>query len=140
MTPRKSNGEPYSTLILPALEAELTRRLEAELADGRGQEDDFVTAMPRTGLPPHQRTLADAVTDAALSAGLGHVTPQTLRRSFASIAARRIPDPAEAAHMTGHSLDVWVRHYVGRFGPDARQDARKRLLDGGLGAAEIPVR
>jgi hypothetical protein len=36
--------------------------------------------------------------------------------------------------MTGHSLDVWVRHYVGRFGPDARSDARKRLLEGGLGA------
>lgn len=52
----------------------------------------------------------------AWMAVLGHVTPQTLRRSFASIAARRIPDPAEAAHMTGHSLDVWVRHYVGRFG------------------------
>jgi hypothetical protein len=42
--------------------------------------------------------------------------------------------------MTGHSLDVWVRHYVGRFGSDAREDARQRLLDGGLGAREIPVR
>jgi hypothetical protein len=60
--------------------------------------------------------------------------PQTLRCSFASIAARRIPDLAEAAHMTAHSLDVWVRHYVGRFSADAREDARKRLLEGGLGA------
>ena len=33
--------------------------------------------------------------------------------------------------MTGHSLDVWVRHYVGRFGSDARENARKRLLEGG---------
>jgi integrase len=88
--------------------------------------------MPRTGRPPHQRNLQQAVIDAALSAGLGHVSPQTLRRSFASIAARRIPDPAEAAHLTGHSLDVWVRYYVGRFGPDAR----KRLLDGGLGVID----
>jgi integrase len=34
--PRKANGTPYTTLILPALEAELTRRLEAELPEGRG--------------------------------------------------------------------------------------------------------
>jgi integrase len=133
---RKSGAEPYTTVILPALEHELTRRLEAELADGRGQPDDFVLVMPRTGRPPHQRTLTDAVEAAATSAGLGHVTPQMLRRSFASIAARRIPDPAEAAHMTGHSLDVWVRHYVGRFGADARADARRRLLDAGLGTVE----
>jgi integrase len=137
---RKSGAEPYTTLILPALEDELTRRLEAELADGRGQPDDFVLAMPRTGRPPHQRTLTDAVKAAATSAGLGHVTPQMLRRSFASIAARRVPDPAEAAHMTGHSLDVWVRHYVGRFGADARADARQRLLDAGLGIVEAAHR
>ena len=59
VVPRKHDAPAYSTLILPALEAELTRRLEAELADRRGLEDDFVTAMPRTGLPPyrgHSRT------------------------------------------------------------------------------------
>ena len=99
--------------------------------------------MPRTGRPPHQRNLTGAVTDAAASAGLEHTTAQDLRRSFASIAARRIPDPAEAAHMTGHSLDVSVRHYVGRFGPAQRAEARARLLAGGLGAvtdddADIP--
>jgi len=133
---RKSGRDPYTTLILPALEAELTRRLEAELAAGRGGEDDFVCAMPRTGLPPHQRNLSGAVVQAAEAAGLGRVTPQDLRRSFASIAARRIPDPAEAAHMTGHSLDVWVRHYVGRFGAEQRAEARRRLLDAGLGAVD----
>jgi integrase len=83
-------------------------------------------------LVPQSEHEREPAGDAALSAGLGHVTPQTLRRSFASIAARRIPDPAEAAHLTGHSLDVWVRYYVGRFGPDAR----KRLLDGGLGVID----
>jgi integrase len=76
------------------------------------------------------------VTEAAAGAGLGHVTAHDLRRSFASIAARRIPDPAEAAHMTGHSLDTWVRHYVGRFGTEARDDARRRLVEGGLGAVD----
>ena len=55
--PRKHDGEPYSTLILPALETELTRRLRAELAEGRGREGDFVLAVPRTGRPPHQQNL-----------------------------------------------------------------------------------
>jgi hypothetical protein len=57
-----------------------------------------VCAMPRTGRPPHQRNLTGAVIDAADAAGRGYVTPQDLRRSFATIAARRIPDPAEAAY------------------------------------------
>jgi hypothetical protein len=38
--------------------------------------------------------------------------------------------------MTGHSLDVWVHHYVGRFGPEQRAEARRRLLDAGLGAVD----
>jgi hypothetical protein len=77
-----------------------------------------------------------AVIDAAEAADIGYVTAQDLRRSFATIAARRIPDPAEAAFMTGHSLDVWVRHYVGRGGPAQRADARARLLEGGFGTVE----
>ena len=36
--------------------------------------------------------------------------------------------PAEAAHMTGHALDTWVRHYLGRGGPAQRTDARARLV------------
>ena len=79
-----------------------------------------------------------AVKQAALDAGLADVTCQMLRRSFASIAARRIPDPTEASSLTGHSLDVWVRHHVGRFGPEARAEARERLLADGLGAADEP--
>jgi hypothetical protein len=73
------------------------------------------------------------------AAGLGHVTPQALRRSFASIAARRVPDGRSRAY-DRHSLDVWVRHYVGRFGADARADARRRLLDAGLGTVEAAPR
>ena len=60
-------------------------------------------------------------------------TGNEAQRAHAVQVARRIPDPAEAAHMTGHSPDVWVRHYVGRFGPEQRTDARRRLLDAGLG-------
>ena len=40
--------------------------------------------------------------------------------------------------MTGHTLDTWVRHYVGRGGPAQRVDARARLLEGGLGAVDAP--
>jgi integrase len=138
--PRKSGADPYSALLLPALERELTRRLEAELAAGRGQADHYVCAMPRTGRPPHQRTLSGAVAAAAEAAGLPRTTSHDLRRSVASIAARDIRDPAEAASMTGHSLDVWVRYYVGRFGPERRADARARLIEGGLGAVDAEVR
>ena len=88
---RKGDRDPYTTTILPTLEAELTRRLE--LATGRGQASDFVCAMPRTGRPPHQRNLSAAVIAAAAAGGVGYITPQDLRRSFASIAARRISDP-----------------------------------------------
>jgi hypothetical protein len=39
--------------------------------------------------------------------------------------------------MTGHSLDVWVRHYVGRGGPAQRAEARARLLEGGFGVIAV---
>jgi Phage integrase family len=92
---------------------------ERSVEQGVGLDKDHwqLYIEPRTAKPPHQKTLADAVTAAGKAAGLGHVTPQMLRRSFASVAARRVPDPAEASHMTGHSLDTWTRYYVGRFGP-----------------------
>jgi hypothetical protein len=77
--PRKSFRDPYQALLLPALARVLTERLESELAAGRGREDDFVLAMPRTGLPPHQRTLYDAVVDAASSAGDAEGPPWLLR-------------------------------------------------------------
>jgi len=72
IVPRKSGRDPYTTRILPALEAELTRRLESEFAAGRGQASDFVCAMPRSGLPPHQRNLTQAVIDAADAADVGY--------------------------------------------------------------------
>jgi hypothetical protein len=61
------------------------------------------------------------------------VTPQTLRRSVASLAARRGVDPVQAAKMTGHSLDVWTRHYAGDYGKPQRDEARARMLEHGFG-------
>jgi HsdM N-terminal domain len=34
------------------------------------------------------------------------------------------PRPGEAARMTGHSLDVWTRHYAGDYGKPQRDEAR----------------
>ena len=38
--------------------------------------------------------------------------------------------------MTGHSLDVWVRHYAGDFGKAQRDEARQRMLAAGFGAVQ----
>ena len=88
------------------------------------------------GTPLHQRNLARAVELAAVSAGLGKVTPHTLRKSVASLAARRGVDPVRASRMTGHSLEVWVRHYAGDYGKAQRDEARARLLASGFGTGQ----
>ena len=89
----------------------------------------------RTGRPLSQRNLGRAIEEAAEAAGLGKVTPHTLRRSFCSLAARRGVDPVQAARMTGHSLDVWTRHYAGDYGKPQRDEARARMLAAGFGVA-----
>jgi hypothetical protein len=38
--------------------------------------------------------------------------------------------------MTGHSLDVWTRHYAGDYGKPQREEARARMLEYGFGASE----
>ena len=104
-----------------------------------GRDADFVLST-RSGRPFAQRNLQRAIEAAAVSAGLGKVTPHDLRRSFASLAARRGVDPVQAARMTGHSLDVWTRHYAGDYGKSQRDEARKRLISSGFGAGTAEVR
>jgi integrase len=129
---RKSGADPYTALLFPALERMLLEHLATKQHEGRGGDGDFVLAT-RTGRPLSQRNLARAIEEAGASAGLGHVTPQTLRRSVSSLAARRGVDPVQAARMTGHSLDVWTRHYAGDYGKPQRDEARARLLEHGFG-------
>jgi integrase len=86
--------------------------------------------------PLIQRNLAKAVEDAGEAAGLGHVTPHVLRRSFASLAARRGVDPVQAARMTGHTLGTWTRFYASDYGKAQRDEARARMLEAGHGAVE----
>lgn len=80
----------------------------------------------RAGRPLIQRNLATAVEDAGKAAGLGHVTPHTLRRSFASPADRRGVDPVQAARMTGHTLATWTKFYASDYGKAQRDEARQR--------------
>jgi len=46
---------------------------------------------------------------------------------------RRGVDPVQAARMTGHSLDVFTRHYAGDYGKAQRDEARARMLAAGVG-------
>jgi integrase len=135
IVPRKGDAAAFEALIFPALERVLVDRLAAEQQAGRGRDDDFVLAT-RTGRPQAQKNLADAVREAAASAGLPYVTPHDLRRSYCSLAARRGVDPVQAARMTGHALDTWMRHYASDYGKPQRDEARRRMLDAGFGALE----
>jgi integrase len=137
--PRKGFAPAYQALMFPALEHILVEQLAGEQAAGRGRDSDFVFCNPTTGLPLVQRNAGKAVADAGLEAGLGHVTPHTLRRSFASLAARRGVDPVQAARMTGHSLDTWTRHYASDYGKPQRDEARARMLAHGFGVADDPA-
>jgi hypothetical protein len=38
--------------------------------------------------------------------------------------------------MTGHSLDVWTRHYAGDYGKPQRDEARARMLEHGFGSVD----
>ena len=44
--------------------------------------------------------------------------------------------PIEAAQITGHSPEVWARHYARSCGKAQRQEARRRMLEHGFGAAK----
>jgi site-specific recombinase XerC len=93
----KSGAGARVVVIFPAVEREFVRLLEAELAAGRGRDDDPVLCS-RTGTALNHRNLAvRGVEAAAAKAGLGKVTPKDLRASFCSLAGRRRVDPVEAA-------------------------------------------
>jgi integrase len=123
--------------LFPAVEQMLTRHLRAELAAGRGRDRDFVFCT-RRGTPLLQRNVARRGVEAAgEAAGLGHVAPYDLRRSFCALSARRGVDPAAAAELTGHSLAVWASSYARSFGKPQRDEARARMLEHGFGADDV---
>ena len=130
----KSSAGERVVPIFPAVEKALVAHLEAQLAAGRGHDDDPVLCS-RVGTPLNHRNLAvRGVEAAATAAGLGKVTPKDLRASFCSLAGRHRVDPVEAAQLTGHSLNVWTRYYARSFGKAQRDEARARMLEYGFGA------
>ena len=84
----------------------------------------------------HRNLAVRGVEAAAATAGFEKITPKDLRASFCSLAGRRRVDPIEAAQLTGHSLNVWTRHYARSFGKAQREEARARMLEHGFGAAD----
>ena len=121
--------------IFPAVERELARLRDAEEQAGRGRDDDLVfCTSDRTAALAAERRAVDH--EAATAAGLGKLGPHDLRRSFCSLAGRRGVDPVEAAQITGHSPEVWARHYARSFGKAQREEARRRMLAHGFGASK----
>ncbi len=125
--------------LVLGVEAAPVLPLERELAAGRGRPGDLVLCT-RNGQPHSQRNLAQrGVGKAAEQAGLRHVTPQDLRRSFCSLSGRRGVDPVEAPQMTGHSPEVWARLYARSFGKAQRDEARQKMLAHGFGEPPPPA-
>ena len=134
IVPPKTAASVRVVPLFPDVERVLMKQLAAESRAGRGRESDLVFCS-RTGGPLEQRNVARRGVEAsAKAAGLGHVTPHDLRRSFCSLAGRRGIDPVEAAQMTGHSLATWMKHYAASYGKTQRDEARERLLSFGFGA------
>lgn len=130
----RDEGRGDSRPGIPASARSIAHRTTRKPAAGRGGRSRSLTR--RTGQPLSQRNAGRAVTHAAAAAGLGKVGSHDLRRSFCSLAGRRGVDPIEAAQITGHSPDVWARHYARSFGKAQREEARRRMLEHGFGAAE----
>jgi integrase len=130
----KSKASERYVPIFPAVERELAGLRDAEERKGRGGGVDLVFCT-RTGRPLSQRNVGRSIARAAEAAGLGKLGSHDLRRSFCSLAGRRGVDPIEAAQITGHSPDVWARHYARSFGRAQRVEARRRMLEHGFGAA-----
>jgi integrase len=132
--------------IFPAVERELAELLEQRLGQLRERfgADVDVRAIDnepvfrtRSGRPLSPRNVAQrGVANAASNAGLGHVTPQMLRKSVCSLAGRRGVDPVEAPRMTGHSPEVWAKFYARSFGKAQRDEARARMLEHGFGTVD----
>ena len=83
-----------------------------------------------------QTDVSTSVSAAGKAAGVGKVTPHDFRRSVASLANRRGVDVVQGARMVGMTPSVYLEHYVDDYGRAQREEARRRLLDSGFGAAD----
>jgi integrase len=113
-------------------------RLEAlyiyESERGLGNDDDFVFTT-RDGGPLDRHNLRRIIREAGYAAGVGHVTPQVLRRSVATAYAEADVPAHVAASVTGHSVVVYQAAYVkAHRDRKERENALERLMNHGYGA------
>jgi integrase len=108
--------------FLPVVAKALTVHLEAELAAGRGQADDFVFCT-RNGRPFTRQNISErGIEEAGVRAGLGKgIRAHVLRHTFCTLLAESDIAPNEAAALTGHDLQTWWKNYV-----QPRKDAQSR--------------
>jgi integrase/recombinase XerD len=116
----------------------LVDHLRTEQDGGLGADADYVFTSA-TGRPlGASRISKRGVTRAGEKAGLGHVTPQVLRRSVATATAHAKLPVVVAAAMTGHSPAVYDKHYAKPFrDEEERAKVRESLASIGFGAAEV---
>ena len=116
----------------------LVDHLRSEQERGFGADGDYVFTSV-TGRPlGASRISKRGVTRAAEKAGLGHVTPQVLRRSVATATAHAKLPAVVAAAMTGHSPAVYDKHYAKPFrDEEERAKVRESLASIGFGAVSV---
>lgn len=113
-------------------------QLRDDQAKGLGAATDFVFTGETLRPLGRERIAKRGVIRAAKQAGLGHVTPQVLRRSVATLTAHARVPTVIAAAMTGHSARVYDEHYAKPF-RDAEERARVRdsLASIGFGSRSV---
>lgn len=107
----KSKNSVRSIPLTSEAQAALMAQLEYEVKQGRGQTDDWVFTCAN-GSPRSTHNLRRALVNAGRRAGLGHVTPQDLRRSFCTLAANAGVNDHHAAQVAGHAVAVYRDSYV----------------------------
>jgi integrase len=121
-------------LVERAAEA-LRAQYERERKAGRGEDGDWVFATA-SGRPIDRHRLRTATINAATKARLGHVTPQVLRRSVATATAHAKLPVVVASALTGHSPQVYDKHYAKPFrDAEERAKVRESLASIGFGTA-----
>jgi len=133
IVPTKSAAGVRTFKLTPRLLERLEVLYARERERGRVRDQDFVFSV-RTGGPLDRHNVRRMIRRAAAAAGVGHVTPQVLRRSVSTAYAEANVPGHIAASITGHSPAIYHAHYVKpHLDQQEREQALERLLDFGYG-------
>lgn len=130
----KSRASQRVVPLVDRAQDALLDQLQSEQAAGRGADTDYVFCT-RSGRPLDRTRISErGVARAAEKAGLGRVTAQVLRRSVATATAHAHVPVVVAAALTGHSAEVYNRHYARPFrDAEEREMVRDALASIGFG-------